>query len=251
MPKQKSSQRNSEKNIMENNQNPATGSFQNLFLEIANLEIDAKIGKDRHFSAATRKNNLRIALGLFSVSGTAIIASKAIKDLFSAFPLISPYETILISVISLLVGLSTAVLGFLGLEKQVEQHRRAGNLYIEIARKSRRLINKLRDTQDKEAVTTDLDKLLSEYISINKETESCPTSPKDSISSIEQNAQSRKIIKDKIKEIDKSIIGEPTKKAPLSLKKLIIKKIKITIANAALKAKLLKPEDLDKYINSL
>ena len=44
---------------------------ENLMLEIANLELDAKIGKDRHFIASDRKNLYRIILGLISVIGTA------------------------------------------------------------------------------------------------------------------------------------------------------------------------------------
>ncbi|HBO7078033.1 TPA: SLATT domain-containing protein, partial [Pseudomonas aeruginosa] len=116
-----------------------------LILELANLELDSKIGKDRHFIAADRKNNRRIVLGLFSVIGTAVIASKAIKDVFQAVPQISEYETIFISVVSLLVGVSTAILGFLGLEKQVAQHRFVGNMYIEVARKARALISRLQE----------------------------------------------------------------------------------------------------------
>lgn len=98
------------------------------------------------------ENAARIKLGLFSVIGTAIIASKAIKEVFQAVPYISTYEALFISVVSLLVGVSTAILGFLGLEKQVSQHRLVGNMYIEVARKSRRLINRLQEGEPSDEV---------------------------------------------------------------------------------------------------
>lgn len=48
-------------------------------IEIANLEIDSKISKDRHFIAAHRKNVLRLILGIIAVIGSAFIASGIIE----------------------------------------------------------------------------------------------------------------------------------------------------------------------------
>ena len=127
-------------------------------IEIANLEIDCKIGKDRHFIAADRKNKLRIGLGISDVIGSAIIAS-GIGETFLKFlgaflsqenNKSSLFLEFLGHILPLLVGISTAIIGFLGLEKQTAQHRFVGNSYIEIARKSRSILNSINENNSVE-----------------------------------------------------------------------------------------------------
>lgn len=219
-----------------------------LLLELANLEVDSKIGKDRHFIAADRKNIRRIALGLFSVIGTAIIASKAIKDVFQAIPPISGYEALFISTISLLVGVSTAILGFLGLEKQVSQHRLVGNMYIEVSRKARRLINRLHEGEAVDTVKKEFQTILAEYLNINKEGESCPTSKKDSIKSLSQNNSSRAKIKGEIKKQDDQAMQLTTPAKPLSLKKLMIDGLKIRTAQFVCWMNIISKTNRDEYL---
>jgi hypothetical protein len=219
-----------------------------LLLELANLEVDSKIGKDRHFIAADRKNIRRIALGLFSVIGTAIIASKAIKDVFQAIPPISGYEALFISTISLLVGVSSAILGFLGLEKQVSQHRLVGNMYIEVSRKARRLINRLHEGEAVDTVKKEFQTILAEYLNINKEGESCPTSKKDSIKSLSQNNSSRAKIKGEIKKQDDQAMQLTTPVKPLSLKKLMIDGLKIRTAQFVCWMNIISKTNRDEYL---
>lgn len=222
-----------------------------LLLELANLEVDSKIGKDRHFIAADRKNGLRIKLGLFSVIGTAIIASKAIKDVFQAIPTMSIYEALFISVVSLLVGVSTAILGFLGLEKQVTQHRLVGNMYIEVARKSRRLINRLQEGEPVEEIKKEFNTILIDYLNINKEGESCPTSKKDSIKSLNQNKTSRARIKGEMKKQDEIALNLSPTPRKKTLGALLSRSIKIRAAQFSHKIRLISTEDLDKYMNEI
>ncbi len=222
-----------------------------LLLEIANLEVDSKIGKDRHFIAADRKNIRRIILGLFSVVGTAIIASKAIKEVFQAIPLIAGYEELFISLISLLVGVSTAILGFLGLETQVTQHRLVGNMYIDVSRKARRLINRLHEGENTEKIKEEFQGTLTEYLNINKEGESCPTSKKDSRKSLSQNDSSRKKIKNEIKRQDDAAMSLTSPKEKMSLTKLASNGIKVRAAKALCWLKIINKEDRDKYIKEI
>jgi len=222
-----------------------------FLLEIANLEVDSKIGKDRHFIAADRKNNSRIKLGLFSVVGTAIIASKAIKDVFQAVPSISGYESLFISVVALLVGVSTAILGFLGLEKQVTQHRLVGNMYIEVARKARRLISRLQEGEAVDEIKPEFNLILADYLSINKEGESCPTSKKDSIKSLEQNKNSRSKIKGEIKKQDEAALQLSSPATKLSLYALVKGGIKIRLAEFCHYVGVIKKVDLDVYIKQI
>lgn len=219
-----------------------------LLLELANLEVDSKIGKDRHFIAADRKNIRRIALGLFSVIGTAIIASKAIKDVFQAITPISGYEALFISTISLLVGVSTAILGFLGLEKQVSQHRLVGNMYIEVSRKARRLINRLHEGEAVDTVKSEFQTILTEYLSINKEGESCPTSKKDSIKSLNQNSSSRGKIKGEIKKQDDQAMQLTSPPKALSLKKIVINGLKIRMAEFFCYMNIISTTNRDLYL---
>lgn len=220
-----------------------------LLLELANLEVDSKIGKDRHFIAADRKNIRRIVLGLFSVIGTAIIASKAIKEVFKSIPILTGYEELFISSISLLVGVSTAILGFLGLETQVTQHRLVGNMYIEVSRKARRLINRLHEGEDISKVRSEFSEILNEYLKINKEGESCPTSKKDSVLSLGLNEQSRKKIKTEIKKQDDQAMQLSSPPKEIHLRELVTSAIKIKAAKLLCFLKLIDESDRDKYLN--
>lgn len=222
-----------------------------LILELANLELDSKIGKDRHFIAADRKNNRRIVLGLFSVIGTAVIASKAIKDVFQAVPQISEYETIFISVVSLLVGVSTAILGFLGLEKQVAQHRFVGNMYIEVARKARALISRLQEGESSETIRSELNNIMGVYLNVNKEGESCPTSKKDSIKSLAQNSGSRQKIKNEIKRQDDILMALRVHAKSPTLNRMVCDGVKIKIARFLCFVCLIEKSDRDAYVESL
>ena len=185
-----------------------------LMLELATLELDSKIGKDRHFIASDRKNFYRISLGLFSVIGTAIIASQAIRDILSRVELESSSQTLIISIISLLVGVSTAILGFLGLERQVVQHRAVGNMYIEIARRSCTLLyqaNHIDSDQKFDEIYKEFKTLSDKYIEANKEGDSCPTSKKDSEESFRKNEDNRKKIKEKVKQHKMRLLGLDSK----------------------------------------
>ena len=187
---------------------------QAKLLEIATLELDCKIGKDRHFIAADRKNRWRIVLGLFSVIGSALIASgigpsiaKLTAAYFSEYKYVDEIQGVLSHVVPLLVGISTAILGFFGLEKQTTQHRFVGNSYIEIARKARELINSAISPGPGPELETQYKALLERYLETNKEGESSPTNSKDSSKAMKMNAVRRAAIKIKTQEYDQIKLG--------------------------------------------
>lgn len=208
-------------------------------IEMANLEVDCKIGKDRHFIAADRKNRYRIALGLFAVIGSAIISS-GVGD--NALSLVGMYiqnkdiwkgwSDVISHILPLLVGISTAILGFLGLEKQTAQHRYVGNSYIEISRKTRSIINSITNDNFIEK-SKGFDALVEKYLEANKEGESCPTNDRDNDRAMSMNSARRSSIKKKIAEHDREIfkISEaPPKARPPSLIDSIKKSLKIKLA---------------------
>lgn len=180
-------------------------------LEIATLELDCKIGKDKHFNAAQRKDFLRKCFGLYAVIGSAIISSNIGKDL-SPFLHQCPINfsddltKVFASILSTSVGIATAIISFLGWEKQTTQHKLVGNSYIEIARRARAILNSINEKNfnEKEIEYQDL---LKRYSHINKESESCPTNNHDITEANINNRERRKKIKEKEKEVDEKILA--------------------------------------------
>lgn len=176
-------------------------------IEIATLEIDAKIGKDRHFIAARQKNALRIFLGLLAVIGSAFIASGIIEYIVDIL-IIPDWAKVANRIVPLIVGISTAMLSFLGLEKEITQHRSIGNRYIEVARKARQLLNSItKDVQFSE-IEQKYSSLLDLYLVINQDGESCPTSEKHSKKALKQNENKRKKFKELANKMDDSLFAE-------------------------------------------
>jgi hypothetical protein len=228
-------------------------------IEIANLEIDCKIGKDRHFIAADRKNKLRIVLGIFAVIGSAVIASGIGETLLKFFGEFLPQgnkATLFLQffghILPLLVGISTAIIGFLGLEKQTAQHRFVGNAYIEIARKSRSILNSINENNsvEKEA---EYSLLMEKYLEINKEGEGCPTNDKDSKKAMSMNSRKREAIKSKIAEFEKETLDLTEKRyvQKPSARKLIFLALKLKIVSFFAFVKLIRKSDYRKYLKNV
>lgn len=217
-------------------------------LEVANLEVDSKIGKDRHFIAADRKNLYKTLLGLTSVIGTALIASAAFKEALPFIDSSDAHQKLAFSALSVLVSLSTAVLGFFGLEKQVSQHRIVGNRYIEVARKARRLLNKMVEGLDGEEFEKQFNSLLLEYMEVNREGESCPTSNKDSKKSINLNSTARSKIKAQIKKSDNEALGISSIPSRQSLMNLTADSIRLKLAWLLNKMYVLSDTHYDLYV---
>lgn len=222
--------------------------YQLRLLEIANLEVDSKIGKDRHFIAADRKNFIKIILGLASVIGAALIASAAFKEALPLIGLADPQQKVAFSVLSVLVSLSTAVLGFFGLEKQVAQHRIVGNRYIEVARKSRNLINQIVEQEYKLEHSERFKELLNEYLEVNREGESCPTSARDSKQSMRLNAEARQKIKAQIKHRENAALGTNGGAPKLSLRNMVGNGLRKKVACALNKLHLISDQQYETYI---
>jgi len=245
---------------------PTSGEPKHLvrsekLVEIANLEVDCKIGKDRHFIAADRKNRWRIILGMFSVIGSAIMASesgpalsKLIQSYFSDDKHVAGLLGFLGTLLPLLVGISTAIIGFLGLEKQTAQHRFVGNSYIEIARKARSLIN---DINANTATSADYlgryEKLLTHYLEVNKEGEGYPTNKKDSDKAMQMNEKRRSAVKAKLMEFDAATLGLKEKQSlpKLNLRTAIARGTKLKFAAIFFKIGIIRKSDYKKILTSL
>lgn len=196
---------------------------------ILKLELDSKIGKDRHFVAAEKKQRNITVLGLVSVIGSAIIASNALSEILSLTNWIS-LKPAITAVIALIVSISTATLGFLKLDKQVAKHREVGNKYIEISRESLILLHKMYDDINYKDYETEYVMLFNKYIEANKEGENAPTTKSDSTRSMELNEKQKRRVKSILKGIDQRLFPEPQMPSQITLAKLISISAKIKIA---------------------
>lgn len=233
--------------------------YKQRLVEIANLEIDCKIGKDRHFIAADRKNKWRIYLGIFAVIGSAIIASgigssliKFLDSYFSSTPSWSNLSAVLSHIFPLLVGISTSIIGFLGLEKQTAQHRYVGNAYIDIARKSRSILNSITPENYNEKIK-DFDGLVAKYSEINKDGETSPTNNTDSKKAMAMNKKNRALIKGKISYFDQQHLELPKikQKKQIKLHECILKGIKYKLSTFLACLGIIRKRDYILYLKTI
>ncbi|MDP3558336.1 MAG: SLATT domain-containing protein [Bacteroidota bacterium] len=148
---------------------------KNLLIQIQELHCDSKIGKDRHFIAADKKGTYGKKIGLTVVIINVLIGSMLINLIKE-----EELKKIILSVFSLLAASLAAIQTFFNYAKDVENHRKIGNLYLEIARDADNLLSRFKDNYiDKENCQKDYDKLLMRYKLINKEEEVCPNSKRD------------------------------------------------------------------------
>lgn len=230
--------------------------MQAKLLEAATLEVNCKIGKDRHFFAASRKDWWKIRLGLIAVVGTALISSSlgaALRKVLSTH-IQNEYVDLLAAAAPVFVGICTATVGFLGLEKQAAQHKFIGNAYVEIERKVRSLINSATPEQ---SLTEDWIKsfntLAERYLAVNTEGEACPTSEVDGKRAIENNSKRHKALKEKVREFDIAVLGvrDPQTKFQLRVRTALWRGIRFRMACIFRKVGLIRKNDFASIIRSL
>lgn len=229
---------------------------QAKLLEAATLEVNCKIGKDRHFIAASRKDWWKIRLGLVAVVGTALISSSlgaALREIM-VLHMPSEYANLFAAAAPVFVGICTATVGFLGLEKQAAQHKFIGNAYVEIERKVRSLINSASEGQ---AVTDEwlkgLSTLSERYLAVNTEGEACPTAEVDGKKALENNSKRHRALKEKVREFDIAILGvkDPQTKFSLTVRAALWKGIRFRTACVCRWAGLIRKSDFASIVRSL
>jgi hypothetical protein len=230
--------------------------MQAKLLEAATLEVNCKIGKDRHFFAASRKDWWKIRLGLVAVVGTALISSSLGAALRKVLAMHIPndYINLLAAGAPVFVGICTATVGFLGLEKQAAQHKFIGNAYVEVERKVRSLINSAIPGQPlTEDWIKDLNVLVERYLAVNTEGEACPTSEVDGKRAIENNRKRHKALKEKIREYDIEVLGvqDPQTKFELRVRTALWRGIRFRMACMFRKLGLVRKNDFASIIRSL
>lgn len=226
-------------------------------LEAATLEVNCKIGKDRHFIAASRKDWWKIRLGLIAVVGTALISSSlgaALRSVLAMY--MSPeYLDLFAAAAPVFVGICTATVGFLGLEKQAAQHKFIGNAYVEVERKVRSLINNA--PPDGQALPEtwlkEYSALAERYLAINTEGEACPTAEVDGRRALENNSKRHRALKEKVREFDIRMLGvsDPQTKFSLRVRTALWRGVRFRTACILRMIGLIRKNDFASIVRSL
>ncbi|WP_089999088.1 SLATT domain-containing protein [Chryseobacterium taichungense] len=151
--------------------------MQDTIALIKRIKVDALYGKKKHFNAADRKEKYHYWIGipllvLNIISGSILfyVLTDGVEGWIKYVPLF----------ITLLTALLSGFQTFLNHEKKVEGHRRVGNKYLSIMKKSKRLESYLKDNVlPKPEIIKRLDSLADEIESVNIEAEVFPTNQQD------------------------------------------------------------------------
>lgn len=151
--------------------------MQDTIAVIKRIKVDALYGKKKHFNAADRKEKYHYWIGiplliLNIISGSILfyVLTDGIDGWVKFIPL----------VITLITAILSGFQTFLNHEKKVEGHRRVGNKYLAILKKSKRLESYLNDNVLlNEEIVKRLDNLSEEIDNVNIEAEMFSTNQQD------------------------------------------------------------------------
>jgi len=145
--------------------------------KIKRIRVDAIYGKKKHFNAADRKEKYHKWIGIPLLSINVLIGSVLFYLLTDGAENWVKYVPLILTVIATFLSV---IQTFFNYSKQVEGHRRVGNNYLAIMKKSERLIAYMNDGAiDKTKVIEELESLGEAIDQVNKEAEGFPTSNKD------------------------------------------------------------------------
>jgi len=146
-----------------------------IMKELEELRIDARLGKDKHFSAADRTKYLNMTFGL-----PVIIINVLLGSVFFTAVFEESFRSTMGPILAFLAAALGAVHTFFNFHKSMEAHRAVGNRYIEISRRCRALIRGYQDELvTKTAAWEQLNELLANYHALNKEAEAFPPTRRD------------------------------------------------------------------------
>jgi hypothetical protein len=151
--------------------------MQNSTDKLRRIKVDALYGKKKHFNAADRKEKTHFWIGIPLIiinvlTGSVLfyVITDGVTNWIKFIPLVLAF------IAALLSGFQT----YLNLQQKVEGHRRIGNRYLAVMKKSDRLQGYVAD----HAIATDsfiqrLEEIATEIDDVNKEAEAFPTNQSD------------------------------------------------------------------------
>ena len=143
---------------------------------LAEMQIDAMYGKNKHFNAANRKEKLyyRIKIPLIILS---ILAGGSFF-----FPILkgSSFAAYLPSIITSGISIIGNILAFLKLPEEIKGHRNVANRYLDTMKKCNRLRSYLfEDAIVKDQIDRRIEDIAIEISQINKDAEAYSTNDDD------------------------------------------------------------------------
>jgi len=158
-----------------------------LLVQIQEIQCDSKIGKSRHFIAADRKEKYSKRLGIAVILIGVFIGSTFIKFMGD-----KEVQNILLASLGFLSASLAAIQTFFNFSKDVENHRKIGNFYLDIARDCDNLLSKYKDHfLGKDECQEKFDGILARYKTANKEEEVCPNSDRDFKKAYQKNKENK------------------------------------------------------------
>lgn len=146
--------------------------------EIKKTRVDALYGKKKHFNAADRKRRYRLWLNIPVIVFNVLLGGSL---LFTLLEEASPENAKIIAAIcsfaaAVMVGIST----FFNFSKEIDGHRKVGNKYLEVVKRSNQLIAVYKDNMimDQELISR-YEAILDLKIQANAESVSFSTSDSD------------------------------------------------------------------------
>ncbi|MBN1988173.1 MAG: SLATT domain-containing protein [Bacteroidales bacterium] len=163
----------------------------NLIVQIQEIHCDSKIGKSRHFIAADRKAKYHKRLGISIILISVFVGSTIISQFED-----KEIQKLIMSILGFLAACLAAMQTFFNYSKDIENHRKTGNLYLEIARDCDNLISKFKDGFiTKNECQIEFEKILKNYKIANKEEEICPNSDKDYKKAYKRNKENKERVR--------------------------------------------------------
>lgn len=146
--------------------------------EIKRTKVDALYGKKKHFNAADRKRRYRLGLNIPVIVFNVLLGGSL---LFTLLEEASPeYAKIIAAICSFSAAVMVGISTFFNFSKVIEGHRKVGNKYLEVVKKSDQLLAAYNDKMitDQE-LTSQYEKLLELNLQTNTESESFSTKKSD------------------------------------------------------------------------
>lgn len=146
--------------------------------QLEELRQDAKLSKDRHFSAASRKLRYHLLYGVPVIIFNIFMATVLVYFLAK-----SPADQLL-NVTAIGVAFAAATLSgiqtFFNFHKTAEGHRSIANRYLEVSHKCKRVLGQFADSQiSLTDLWAELYEIEDTYHKINRDAEAFPTSNGD------------------------------------------------------------------------
>lgn len=153
--------------------------------EVEKLRVDARFGKDKHFSAADRLRIYHYWLGL-PVIFIGVFLGSAVFTQVELLP--NPWQEAFGAFLAFLSALLASLQTFVNPKEMEKGHRAIANRYLDISRKCRLLLAKSNEQLILlEDVSEAYEGLLSSYNETNIEAEAFPISKNDFQNAVKQS----------------------------------------------------------------